>query len=82
MNSFRYILALLKAMAWGYNRSGIHAITNTVIKDGVFRQYFIAPAPYISAFKYTKPVLIFDSIYTKSAFRMDLFIAATKDFNN
>jgi len=82
MNSFRYIPALLKAMAYYYNRSGIYAITSTIIKDGVFRQCFIAPAFYISAFKYIKPVLILNSIYTKSAFRINLFITAIKDFNN
>ena len=69
-------------MAWGYNRSGIYTITNTVIKDGVFRQYFVVLTLCISTFKYTKPILILDSIYTKSIFRMDLFITAIKDFNN
>ena len=82
MNSFRYILALLKAITCHPDRLGIYTITNTVIKDSVFRQYFVAPAPYISAFKYTKPVLILDSIYTKSTFGIDLFITAINDFNN
>ena len=82
MNSFRYIPALLKVMAYRHNGLGVHAITSTIIRDGVFRQCFVALAPCISAFKYIKPVLILDSIHTKSAFRMDLFIMATKDFNN
>ena len=69
-------------MAWGYNRSDIYTITSTIIRNGVFRQYFIALAPYISAFKYIKPVLILNSIYTKSAFKIDLFIIAIKNFNN
>jgi len=82
MNSFRYIPVLLKAMACHYNRSGVHAITSTIIRDGVSKQCFVAPAPYISTFKYIKPILILNSIHTKSAFKMDLFIAAIKDFNN
>jgi len=69
-------------MACYYNGLGIHAITSTIIRDGVFRQCFIAPAPYISTFKYIKPILILNSIYTKSVFRIDLFITAIKDFNN
>jgi hypothetical protein len=73
---------LLKAIACRYNRLGVYAITSTIIRDGVFKQCFIAPAPYISAFKYIKPVLILNSIYTKSTFRMDLFIAAIRGFNN
>jgi len=69
-------------MAYCYNGLGVHAITSTVIRDGVFRQCFIVLAFCISAFKYIKPILILNSIYTKSVFGMDLFIAAMKDFNN
>ena len=73
---------MLKVIAYYYNGLGIYAITSTIIKDGVFRQCFVAPTPYISTFKYLKPILILNSIYTKSIFKIDLFIIAIKDFNN
>jgi hypothetical protein len=69
-------------MAYYYNGLDVYAITNTVIKDSVFRQYFVVLTPYIFTFKYIKPILILNFIYIKSAFRMDLFIIAIKDFNN